>query len=217
MDVGLKWDFRTDSELPSTLLRIGWWYFWFCSQIIWTIILRWVLVWFCGRIIFLFTLTLLRSWLRVCRTARMDLCISWLPHCEFFSSVPDFTLSLWRFVMPTDFPNDGVKGLTISRSMFEAMTLIFSRATACFDIFKMFPCNFLTIGCIFRKRSTAELSSFIEFSCSLIFVFNCLINSLSVSQSWVVTRNESPSSSLILLCAFCCLHLLVWSATGVPL
>jgi hypothetical protein len=29
-------------------------------------------------------------------------------------------------------------------------------------------CDFLTIGCIFRKRSKAELSSFIEFSCSVI-------------------------------------------------
>ncbi len=79
--------------------------------------------------------------------------------------------------------------------MFETVTLIFSRVKTCFDIFKMIPCNFLTIGCIFRKRSTAELSSLIDFSCSLIFVLNCLINSLSVSLSWSITRNESPSPS----------------------
>ncbi len=45
-------------------------------------------------------------------------------HCEFLSSVPDFTLFV-RFVMPTDFPNDGVKGLTISGSVFETVTLVF--------------------------------------------------------------------------------------------
>ena len=68
-------------------------------------------------------------------------------------------------------------------SIFETMALNLSWGTTCFKIFKMFPCNFSTTACTFRKPSTAELSSLIEFSCSLIFVFNCLINSLSVSRS----------------------------------
>ncbi len=77
-------------------------------------------------------------------------------------------------------------------------------ASTCFDILAMFLCNFLAIGCTFR-RPTAELSSLIAVFCSLIFYFLCFIDSLSLFQ-WFVPWNKLPSSSFFFIAALCCLQ-----------